>query len=138
MGSTNHLAYLMATKLKLDVSEIRQPLDNRWTSKPYDSDTPAFHSASRLWNGFPAALVVVGVLVFLLALGGIVYICASWDRCVGFDPVIPQLHFFSFSKRFSSRLQSKTEKRVQPYVVFPPYNPVVIDPNPKEYETQVR
>jgi hypothetical protein len=90
MGSTNHLAYLMATKLKLDVSEIRQPLDNRWASKPYDSDTPA----SRLWNGFPAALVVVGVLVFLLALGGIVYICASWDRCVRFDPVIPQLNFF--------------------------------------------
>ncbi|XP_046657764.1 cadherin-99C-like isoform X2 [Daphnia pulicaria] len=110
MGSTNHLAYLMATKLKLDVSEIRQPLDNRWASKPYDSDTPA----NRLWNGFPAALVVVGVLVFLLALGGIVYICASWDR-----------------------LQSNTDKRVQPYVVFPPYNPVVIDPNPKEYETQI-
>ncbi|XP_032795630.2 cadherin-99C isoform X2 [Daphnia magna] len=110
MGSTNHLAYLMATKLKLDVSEIRQPLDNRWSSKPYDTDTPA----SRLWNGFPAALVVVGVLVFLLALGGIVYICASWDR-----------------------LQSKADKRVQPYVVFPPYNPVVIDPNPKEYETQI-
>lgn len=83
MGSTNHLAYLMATKLKLDVSEIRQPLDNRWASKPYDSDTPA----NRLWNGFPAALVVVGVLVFLLALGGIVYICASWDRCVGYDPI---------------------------------------------------
>ena len=50
----------------------------------------------------------------------------------------PTEFFFSFSKRFSSRLQSKTEKRVQPYVVFPPYNPVVIDPNPKEYETQVR
>lgn len=92
MGSTNHLAYLMATKLKLDVSEIRQPLDNRWSSKPYDTDTPA----SRLWNGFPAALVVVGVLVFLLALGGIVYICASWDRYVESDPFPGwELHWFS-------------------------------------------
>lgn len=36
-----------------------------------------------------------------------------------------------------SRLQSSNDKRVQPYVVFPPYNPVVVDPNPKEYETQV-
>ena len=50
----------------------------------------------------------------------------------------PNVNGHSFSKRFSSRLQSNTDKRVQPYVVFPPYNPVVIDPNPKEYETQVR
>lgn len=78
-GSTNHLAYLMATKLKLDVSEIRQPLVLS-TSQPSAPVSPT--SNSRLWDGFPAALVVVGVLVFLLALGGIVYICASWDRYV--------------------------------------------------------
>ena len=78
-GSTNHLAYLMATKLKLDLSEVRQPLVLS-TSQPSAPVGPT--SNSRLWDGFPAALVVVGVLVFLLALGGIVYICASWDRCV--------------------------------------------------------
>lgn len=43
----------------------------------------------------------------------------------------------NFFNGFSSRVQSKNDKRIQPYVVFPPYNPVVIDPNPKEYETQV-
>lgn len=78
-GSTNHLAYLMATKLKLDVSEIRQPLV---LSVPQPTAPINTAGGSRLWDGFPAALVVVGVLVFLLALGGIVYICASWDRCV--------------------------------------------------------
>lgn len=67
----------MATKLKLDVSEIRQPLVLS-VSQPSSPVNTA--GANRLWDGFPAALVVVGVLIFLLALGGIVYICASWDR----------------------------------------------------------
>ena len=117
-ASTRHLIDQVAAKLKLDVSEIRPPLSNglQSSSQPAGVSGSGMRTAgTRLWDGFPAALVVVGVLVFLLALGGIVYLCATWDR-----------------------IKNRRPKRLQPYVVFPSYNPVLVDPNPKEYETQVK
>jgi len=123
MGATKHLIQLLANKLKLDVTEIRPPLASSSSSSVHSGNggNPSEAIlATRFWEGLPAALVVVAVLVFLLALGGIIYLCATWDNTnanggVGGGPKHPS------------------------YVVFPSFNPlaVVQDPNPKEYETQI-
>ena len=124
MGATKHLIQLLANKLKLDVTEIRPPLASSSSSVHSGNGGGGNPSeailATRFWEGLPAALVVVAVLVFLLALGGIIYLCATWDNINangggGGGPKHPS------------------------YVVFPSFNPlaVVQDPNPKEYETQI-
>lgn len=111
--SMKHLIDLMAMKTNMDVSEIRPPLIlSPFPSRPAGSTNPFLFAS--LWDGFPAALIVIAVIVFLLALVGIIYICVTWDR-----------------------YKLRTSKPLQPYVVFPQYNPVIIDPNPKEYETQI-
>ena len=114
-GATKHLIDLLANKLKLDVTEIRPPLPTAAITTSILQ--PSAVLTAKFWDGLPAALVVVAVLVFLLALGGIIYLCATWD-------VMKKNQFH----------------RHQPsYVVFPSFNPlaVVQDPNPKEYETQI-
>ena len=52
--------------------------------------------------------------------------------------------FVIFSILVGCRLQRTKQKRIQPFVIYPTsrgvpytYDPVIIDPNPKEYETQV-
>lgn len=75
-GSVRHLIDTISSKLKLDVTEIRPPL--ALATSQASAGVPV--RTSRIWDGFPAALVVVAVLVFLLALGGIVYICVTWEK----------------------------------------------------------
>lgn len=78
-GSVKHLMDTISSKLKMDVTEIRPPLALA-ASQASAGVGPV--RTSRIWDGFPAALVVVAVLVFLLALGGIVYICVTWEKYV--------------------------------------------------------
>jgi protocadherin-15 len=131
MGATKHLIQLLANKLKLDVTEIRPPLASSLSQHPPhnggggggNSDQSIL--TARFWEGLPAALVVVAVLVFLLALGGIIYLCATWDvngKGIGRGPKHPS------------------------YVVFPSFNPLaaavihqqgVDGAVNKEYETQM-
>lgn len=109
--SMKYLMELMTMKTNMDVSEIRPPLGLFVSRTP--ATTNPFLSAN-MWDGFPTTLVVIGAVVFLFALGGIVYLCVTWDR---------------YKK---NRLNP-----LQPYVVFPQYNSVAVDPNRKEYETQM-
>lgn len=82
---SRHVISQLTSQLKMDVAEIR-PVAVAYTNggngaTAYPTGNGAdIRTSGRLWDGFPAALVVVGVLVFLLALGGIVYLCATWDR----------------------------------------------------------
>ncbi|XP_054267666.1 cadherin-99C-like [Macrosteles quadrilineatus] len=65
------------------------------------------------WEVFPYALIIIAALILILGTTGIIYICISWSRY----------------KAYKDRMN-----RV--YVV-PRYDPVYVEPNLKEYETQV-
>jgi protocadherin-15 len=84
--SLNHIAGLLATKLRFDVSEIRPPLVEMLppgrTSTPGGSISSAGSGLQTIknWEGFPVALIAVGILVFMLAFGGTIYVCVSWKR----------------------------------------------------------
>ncbi|XP_048513669.1 cadherin-99C isoform X2 [Athalia rosae] len=62
---------------------------------------------------FPYALIVIACIILVLGIAGIIYICISWSRY----------------KAYKDRMQRM-------YVV-PRYDPVYVEPNLKEYETQV-
>ncbi|GLV33593.1 Cadherin 99C [Carabus blaptoides fortunei] len=65
---------------------------------------------------FPYALIIIACLIFVLGFAGIVYICISWSKY----------------KTYKDQMQRS-------YVVPTPtrYDPVFVEPNLKEYETQV-
>ncbi|XP_024946139.1 cadherin-99C isoform X2 [Cephus cinctus] len=62
---------------------------------------------------FPYALIIIACVILILGIAGIIYICVSWSRY----------------KAYKDRMQRM-------YVV-PRYDPVYVEPNLKEYETQV-
>ncbi|XP_071438739.1 cadherin-99C isoform X2 [Hetaerina americana] len=65
------------------------------------------------WDVFPYALIVIACIILVLGIVGIMYICVSWTRY-------------------------KTYKeRMQRLYVVPRFDPVFVEPNLKEYETQV-
>jgi len=97
---SRHLIDQLASQHKLDVSEIRPAglQSNGVAAQP--AGTGDVRTSGRLWDGFPAALVVVGVLVFLLALGGIVYICATWDRYYIYITLFRIYLFYRFTFKY--------------------------------------
>lgn len=62
---------------------------------------------------FPYALIVIAALILVLGTAGIIYICVSWSRYKAY------------------------KERMQRMYVMPRYDPVFVEPNLKEYETQV-
>lgn len=112
------VADVVSSKLRFEVAQIRAPLallpPPTTTQRPPSSGSAGGIFTARVWDGFPVALVAIGVLVFLLALAGSLYLCISW-----------------------ARLKNAKAKRIQPFVILPRYDPVIVDPNPKQYETQV-
>ncbi|GLH14859.1 Cadherin-89D [Gryllus bimaculatus] len=75
--------------------------------------TPTTAVAAVNWDVFPYALIVIAVVILVLGVAGIVYICISWSRYKAY------------------------KERMQRMYVVPRYDPVFVEPNLKEYETQV-
>ncbi|KAG8223912.1 hypothetical protein J437_LFUL001992 [Ladona fulva] len=65
------------------------------------------------WDVFPYALIVIACIILVLGLVGIIYICVSWSRYKAY------------------------KERMQRLYVVPRFDPVFVEPNLKEYETQV-
>ncbi|KAL1123607.1 hypothetical protein AAG570_002683, partial [Ranatra chinensis] len=65
------------------------------------------------WDIFPYAVILIAALILVLGAAGIVYICVSWSRYKAY------------------------KERMQRMYVMPRYDPVFVEPNLKEYETQV-
>lgn len=97
--SLNQISSSIATKLRIDVSEIRPPLAEPLVQTPPSQPPPPSPGVitAKLWEGFPVALIAVGIVVFLFAFGGTIYICVSWKRYHTFTQPI----FTSFSREFS-------------------------------------
>ncbi|OXU31282.1 hypothetical protein TSAR_011025 [Trichomalopsis sarcophagae] len=62
---------------------------------------------------FPYALIIIAFVILVLGIAGIIYICVSWSRYKAY------------------------KERMQRMYVVPRYDPVYVEPNLKEYETQV-
>ncbi|XP_012288920.1 cadherin-99C [Orussus abietinus] len=62
---------------------------------------------------FPYALIIIACVILVLGIAGIIYICVSWSRYKAY------------------------KERMQRMYVVPRYDPVYVEPNLKEYETQV-
>ncbi|XP_011338456.1 cadherin-99C isoform X1 [Ooceraea biroi] len=62
---------------------------------------------------FPYALIVIACVILILGIAGIIYICISWSKYKAY------------------------KERMQRMYVVPRYDPVYVEPNLKEYETQV-
>ncbi|XP_076242183.1 cadherin 99C [Calliopsis andreniformis] len=62
---------------------------------------------------FPYALIIIACVILILGIAGIIYICVSWSRYKAY------------------------KERMQRMYVVPRYDPVYVEPNLKEYETQV-
>lgn len=66
---------------------------------------------------FPYALIIIAIIIFVLGIVGIIYICVSWSRY----------------KNFKDQLQRSYVVPASPSR----YDSVYVEPNLKEYETQV-
>ncbi|KAL0104591.1 hypothetical protein PUN28_017380 [Cardiocondyla obscurior] len=62
---------------------------------------------------FPYALIIIACVILILGIAGIIYICISWSKYKAY------------------------KERMQRMYVVPRYDPVYVEPNLKEYETQV-
>ncbi|KAL2738583.1 cadherin-99C-like isoform X2 [Vespula maculifrons] len=62
---------------------------------------------------FPYALIIIACVILILGIAGIIYISVSWSRYKAY------------------------KERMQRMYVVPRYDPVYVEPNLKEYETQV-
>ncbi|XP_029661885.1 cadherin-99C isoform X1 [Formica exsecta] len=62
---------------------------------------------------FPYALIIIACVILILGIAGIIYICVSWSKYKAY------------------------KERMQRMYVMPRYDPVYVEPNLKEYETQV-
>ncbi|KAF7995558.1 hypothetical protein HCN44_006665 [Aphidius gifuensis] len=62
---------------------------------------------------FPYALIIIACIIFVLGIAGIIYICISWSRYKAY------------------------KDRMQRLYVVPRYDPVFVETDLKEYETQV-
>ncbi|XKL62751.1 hypothetical protein PGB90_002584 [Kerria lacca] len=80
---------------------------------PFSVITPKTAIIQFQWEVFPYALILIAALILVLSIVGIIYICISW-----------------------SKYKAYKERMARMYIT-PRYDPVFVEPNLKEYETQV-
>jgi len=107
------LKYTITGDLHVQASEIRAPHQ----PQPLTTAIPVSTSVKSLeierYHGYPAVLIAIGCLIFALSLTAIIYLLILYAK-------------YKYAK-----------DRAQRMVVIPRYEPVFVEPNLKEYETQV-
>jgi len=107
------LKYTITGEMHVQAREIRAPhLGSPFTTVAPTS-TSVTHRASLQYSGYPSVLIAVGCLVFALSFAAIIYLLVLFAK-------------YKYAKDRSQRM-----------VVIPRYEPVFVEPNLKEYETQV-
>ncbi|CAG9858014.1 unnamed protein product [Phyllotreta striolata] len=108
-SAMTNITFDITSQIKQTAIDIHQPLDIK---KPKKTAIAAFNT-----DLFPYGLIALGALVGILGLLGIVYLCVLWSRY----------------KSFKEQIQ-------RPYTIPSSpsrYDTVYVEPNLKEYETQV-
>jgi len=107
------LKYTITGDLHVQASEIRAPHQPPPLTTAVPSITSVKSLESERYNGYPAVLIAIGCLVFALSFIAIIYLLILYAK-------------YKYAK-----------DRAQRMVVIPRYEPVFVEPNLKEYETQV-
>lgn len=111
------LKYTISGRLGVQAKDIHKPYPglDMWTAgQGHENAAPVKSSGSSNFSGYPGVLIAFGCLVFALTLVALVYLCSI------------------------RRKMKATEETNTKMIVIPRYEPVFIEPNLKEYETQVR
>ncbi|CAG7834412.1 unnamed protein product [Allacma fusca] len=105
------ISYYVSSALEVRATEVRKPL----TRAPLPPAPVGPLENDHQWAAFPAALVALAGLIFIVGVGGICFICYKWSRYTAY------------------------KNQVQRIVISPRYDPVYMEHSPslKEYETQV-
>ena len=108
------IAYFVSSKLSVRAREVRKPL----TRAPLPPSPVGPLQSEQQWAAFPAALVALAGLIFIVSIMGISFMCYKWSRYTAF-------------KNQGQRVS----------VLSPRYEPVYMEhsrsPSLKQYETQV-
>jgi len=106
------ISYYVSSTLGVKATEVRKPI----TRAPLPPQPVGPVEGEQQWAAFPAALVALACLIFIVSSAGVCYICYKWSRYNSYKDQVQR-------------------------VVMPPrsYEPVYMDHSPslKQYETQV-
>jgi len=107
------LKYTITGDLHVQASEIRAPHQVQPLTTAMPASTSVKSLETERYHGYPAVLIAIGCLVFALSFAAIIYLLILYAK-------------YKYAK-----------DRAQRMVVIPRYEPVFVEPNLKEYETQV-
>ncbi|XP_017776968.1 PREDICTED: protocadherin-15, partial [Nicrophorus vespilloides] len=108
-SSMDNITFDVSGQIKHTVFNIHEPLI---VHKIKTSSIASFNG-----EVFPYALIIIAIIIFVLGIVGIIYICVSWSRY----------------KSFKDQMQRSYVVPASPAR----YDSVYVEPNLKEYETQV-
>lgn len=110
--SSKGISYYVSSSLGVRATEVRKPI----TRAPLPPAPVGPLESEQQWAAFPAALVALACLIFIVSSAGICFVCYKWSRY----------------NAYKNQMQR---------IVIPPrtYEPVYMDHSPslKQYETQV-
>ncbi|ODN02036.1 Protocadherin-15 [Orchesella cincta] len=110
--SSKGISYYVSSSLGVRATEVRKPI----TRAPLPPAPVGTLESEQQWAAFPAALVALACLIFIVSSAGICFVCYKWSRY----------------NAYKNQMQR---------IVVPPrsYEPVYVDHSPslKQYETQV-
>ncbi|XP_043289461.1 cadherin-99C isoform X2 [Venturia canescens] len=101
------ITFDVSTQIRANAIDVHEPVV--LTEQPVRTQTAIAFSG----EVFPYALIIIACLILFLGIAGIIYICVSWSRYKAY------------------------KERMQRMYVVPRYDPVFVETDLKEYETQV-
>merc|ERR1712241_1356204 len=114
--ASTDLKYIVTSRLGVQATDIHVPYKDLPDGLPGSKGIGTLPINGPIKGGFdglPAALIAIGCLVFALAFAAIIYLCIM------------------------RRKQVEEVEKQPKTIVIPRYQPVFVEPNLKEYETQV-
>ncbi|XP_067205247.1 cadherin-99C isoform X4 [Linepithema humile] len=106
-SAMSNITFDVSTLVRANAIDIHAPV--------MPPDAPVRTQTAVAFSGevFPYALIIIACVILILGIAGIIYICVSWSKYKAY------------------------KERMQRMYVVPRYDPVYVEPNLKEYETQV-
>jgi len=116
--SAKGISYYVSSTLGVPATEVRKPI----SPAPLPPAPVGPLEGAREWAAFPAALVALACLIFVVSSAGICFICFKWSR---------------YNAYKNHHINHHTHQKI----VVPPrsYEPMYMEHSPslKQYETQV-
>jgi hypothetical protein len=114
--SSKGISYYVSSTLGVRATEIRKPI----TRAPLPPAPVGPLAGEQQWAAFPAALVALACLIFIVSSAGICFICYKWSR-------------YTASRAYKDQRVAYPPRSYEPH-----YNLMDHSPSLKQYETQVQ